>query len=537
MNCFCFLTFILIFAHIAVTLDENNFNNKTDEYLSFSEDTEEYETSEEIDEQNEVSGRATETECKNEMSNIVIEGVTDETGANDSKTVMIKGNIFVSAWMISKDGTVILLDIPADESKRGDVKSTDANLLLTENAVLFTANAYYYKLRVGNPAKMLYILGGWNQIFLGCPQPVCIDGRFDAMLSNESNVILAFRGKYFWKIAADGNGKTPTVQNAMLIRKYFPSIDTYLTAATSDQFANLYLFDVNFQVHAYMKDMDSLAESLLPGIKDLVVVTPVWDYMKTKLFRRKPFYMKKLSNSAYSLFAPIDWRVYYPHENSKNKDMQIDAAFFTKGEYEKQGFRFWVFNTDKYMVFDFQKVARYALRKTAENTKVGHNDLMTYTNKVDSPVTKQTDYFIGPDPVNNLNKDFPVELESAYDTIDGEVAFSKNWDFYLMDEEWYDIKNLSQLQSNEMTPIDDVYISLLNCKRNKYPSLGFESYDKFIEKYKSMLTPKFDPDGSVDAAPLLGISELPTHPITLARRVNNVGRNTVSQAKSKHHKC
>jgi hypothetical protein len=78
---------------------------------------------------------------------------------------------------------------------------------------------------------------GFNQVWLGCPQPLCIQGGIDAILKEEGfeeNTIniKIFRGKYYWEI---GNySEPPLVENAKLISDMWkdglkPPIDAAFT--------------------------------------------------------------------------------------------------------------------------------------------------------------------------------------------------------------------------------------------------------------------------------------------------------------------
>ncbi|RWS04099.1 hypothetical protein B4U79_16453, partial [Dinothrombium tinctorium] len=409
--------------------------------------------------------------CENKVMPIYIRGVIEIS--NEKRAILINEDIVSRIIRIQKDG-LILLENQLPKAEQNITRVVGINLLMSGNAALFKPGLLNYMIRTGDPEKKQFIFGGWNQAILGCPQFLCIDAHFDAILSNESNTLIVFRGKYLWRLSVDGNGKPATVENAIKISDVFPSIDTIVTAAMSDQFGNVYLFDALAQFHAYIVDLDSIAESVFPGLNELFIVVPIWDYIKRRIFRHQPFLLEKIPNSIYSAFKPRDSREIFAFEID---NIEIDAAFYSKNAYSQGGFRFWLFHGDQFTLIDFFKAARFAARSYVNKLTFGRKELSKYLDNLDNITSAANDYRFGSYEVVKLNKQFPIDIEAAFSLPNSDVYLIKNWRFLKLSSRLFQFSNLTQLQNRRIDFLGDVFKDILHCDESKYVDYGFKSYE------------------------------------------------------------
>ncbi|RWS30635.1 hypothetical protein B4U80_12279 [Leptotrombidium deliense] len=68
-----------------------------------------------------------------------------------------------------------------------------------------------------------WTLAGFNQVWLGCPQPLCLYGILDAAVSTDNNMYL-FSGKHVWIFDhSKKKGMVPLTRNAMQMNRKFDS--------------------------------------------------------------------------------------------------------------------------------------------------------------------------------------------------------------------------------------------------------------------------------------------------------------------------
>ncbi|RWS24105.1 matrix metalloproteinase-14-like isoform X3 [Leptotrombidium deliense] len=83
---------------------------------------------------------------------------------------------------------------------------------------------------------------GFNQVWLGCPQPICLTPTIDAMIRLKNGTLLLFRGAYFWQLPTNA---PPLVKHAKKIEKEWRGLSAYLDAAYTDRQGDCVFFKDN----------------------------------------------------------------------------------------------------------------------------------------------------------------------------------------------------------------------------------------------------------------------------------------------------
>ncbi|XP_054164793.1 uncharacterized protein LOC128962443 [Oppia nitens] len=148
-------------------------------------------------------------DCTDRVS-VEIDIVFKEQVINCTKYYVVYNN---NSYYVEVDGiTRDHLPIVNRDTQPKPVDSRFKRIMIGKNAIKeykFVGPLYLYKIPT---EKDKYKFIGFNQVWLGCPQPLCISPGFDGILSMnqfygypyhysrsaKNNMIVLFRGNYFW---------------------------------------------------------------------------------------------------------------------------------------------------------------------------------------------------------------------------------------------------------------------------------------------------------------------------------------------------
>lgn len=81
---------------------------------------------------------------------------------------------------------------------------------------------------------------GFNQVWLNCPQPLCMDPSTDAIMPIHESLLI-FRGRFVWTV---NETVLPLIKHAKPIKELFPDIPDHIDDAFKDNYKKYYFIKV-----------------------------------------------------------------------------------------------------------------------------------------------------------------------------------------------------------------------------------------------------------------------------------------------------
>ncbi|RWS14465.1 matrix metalloproteinase 1-like protein [Dinothrombium tinctorium] len=129
---------------------------------------------------------------------------------------------------------------------------------------------------------------GFNQVWFGCPQPMCLTPSVDTIIKLNGGSIYFFRGKYFWLL---DKILPPFVKDAKQISEYWQQLPPYLDASYTDrQENNIFIKDDTVFIFFQMKLVQKAALSEFKINSDRVDAAIFW---KSKNLKDDTIYLFK----------------------------------------------------------------------------------------------------------------------------------------------------------------------------------------------------------------------------------------------------
>ncbi|RWS03927.1 hypothetical protein B4U79_16465 [Dinothrombium tinctorium] len=344
--------------------------------------------------------------------------------------------------------------------------------------ILFQPNETYFMKAIGESSRNEYVFGGWNQVFFGCPQPLCIDATIDAIAADNHQLII-FRGLYYWILSRN---LQPTFRNAQKIQQTFQSVDKFVAASAADKFGNLIIVDEDMKVHGFIKDLLPIVDHFFPALRELTIfrVIRVWPEILKAI--KKELDYTPLPNIPYSKIKVMSIKDY--------TDKNVRSMFITK-DYNNAWKLVLFLEEDQFLIIDLIRMARLGFRQQIEKLKgkeaFAKPGLIDYINSIDIPESTLSNSFFGPYNVKSeLNQNFPRQPEAAF--ARGDKAYIvKSWEYYELSSSDFQESSFPKLKQTRISGIDDIFTRVLHCKLLDYESWGFKSYYDFKKNYRDMI--------------------------------------------------
>ncbi|CAG2162959.1 unnamed protein product [Oppiella nova] len=306
----------------------------------------------------------------------------------------------------------------------------------------FVGPLYLYK--VPNESGK-YRLIGFNQVWLGCPQPLCISPGFDAILSAGSiyagspgyiyhghhgreNMIIVFRGNYFWHydLSAKRAPKHPPLTDwAVRVADRFIDHRYYRYSHYTTRKSRLY---PKTSSSSFMNDsmvVPTYIDAIVPGINK---------------YNNCIYFFKDDQFVCYELFSTISAPMKISNEWKSTeptwKSARFDAAFHIKSFiYFIAGQQIWCFTSDRIACH------KYPMKLT------------------------------------DIHKDFPKSITTAFQHQDF-LYIIKGSLYYKIP-----VSKFPSKISHDDLEAKYIFQDLLGCDEGMYTAWGFDSYDYFIENF------------------------------------------------------
>ncbi|RWS02811.1 hypothetical protein B4U79_16578 [Dinothrombium tinctorium] len=411
--------------------------------------------------------------CTDGPTSVSILGVRNNENNDENRkdafgTVLFDNRISVRIRRVTNETNIEISQLLQDAK---DVESYI--LVITEQKILFQPKQKYFMKAISERSKNEYVFGGWNQVFLGCPQPLCIDATFDAMSAKSDNLLI-FRGLFYWNLSQNAQ---PTVQNAHKTKTQFASVNNFVDAAAGDSLGDLILVDEFKKFHIFVKDLEATVNIFYPGLRSYTLGDDDVYTNFLKIFKKKLNYTA-IPNSHFYKVDLIE---------TIQLNQSVRSMFITKSVKLGQT-NSWILvlflENDQFIIVDLIRMARFYLRTHLNefNRTIG-----LYLNSIDSPRSTWSNSFFGPFMIRGkLNVHFPYYPEAAF-ARDDKVYIIKSWKYYQFESSDFKPSNLAYFKQKQISEIGDVFLNILHCKVDNYAKWGFNSYDNFKEKFIKML--------------------------------------------------
>ncbi|RWS09106.1 hypothetical protein B4U79_17724 [Dinothrombium tinctorium] len=237
-----------------------------------------------------------------------------------------------------------------------------------------------------------FVFGGYNQVFAGCPQPLCLDASLDAADIIDESLTL-FRGKYYWKIDKD---KPLLVKNRLLISDKFAEI--------SDGFIDAVMID-DCAVHMFKEN------SLLLYIRKEKLIDYVKSWLLNKVYAGEMIAAIENSNiEGVKITNGQSWSLLFPRvDDFLHHYGRTDAAVALRSSSEL----FLLFNgthLNKILSNEYWKVVFAVIYTRIEQSVPSHLSAIVkkeILDKVRYLLENSTEIAI-------LNQNFPKSIDDAY---------------------------------------------------------------------------------------------------------------------------